>query len=108
MEVNGLFDVEFRILVSCRDAHIYTIKRGYKTGRLCAQLNSQPVGLLRINNNIIIATMDQMLSSFSTKGKNCNIESWFNLNSLLIFLKKLIFSKPIEIKFVCNLLIFVK
>ena len=47
MEVNGLFDVEFRILVSCRDAHIYTIKRGYKTGRLCVQLNSQPVGLLR-------------------------------------------------------------
>ncbi len=68
--MNGLFDVEYRILVSCRDAHIYAIKRGFKTGRLCAQLSSQPVGLLRVNNNIVIACMDQMLSSFSTKG-NC-------------------------------------
>ncbi|CAG2105820.1 unnamed protein product, partial [Medioppia subpectinata] len=70
IEANGLFDVEYRLMVSCRDAHIYTIKRGYKTGRLCLQLNSQPVGILRVNNNIVIATMNQMLSTFTTKG-NC-------------------------------------
>lgn len=70
IEVNGLFDVEYRILVSCRDAHIYSIKRGFKTGRLCVQLNSQPVGLLRVNNNIVVGCMDQMLSTYTSKG-NC-------------------------------------
>lgn len=70
IEVNGLFDVEYHILVSCRDAHIYSIKRGFKTGRLCVQLNSQPVGLLRVNNNIVVGCMDQMLSTYTSKG-NC-------------------------------------
>ncbi|RWS02729.1 Bardet-Biedl syndrome 1 protein-like protein, partial [Dinothrombium tinctorium] len=68
IEVNGLFDVEYRLIVSCRDAHIYTIKRGFKTGRLCVQLNSQPVGLLRINNNIIVGCMDSSLSAYTPKG----------------------------------------
>jgi Bardet-Biedl syndrome 1 protein len=27
MSVSGLFDVEFRIVVSCRDGNIYTLKR---------------------------------------------------------------------------------
>ncbi|RWS29918.1 Bardet-Biedl syndrome 1 protein-like protein [Leptotrombidium deliense] len=70
IEVNGLFDVEYRLIVTCRDAHIYTIKRGFKTGRLCVQLNSQPVGLLRINNNIIVGCMDCSLSAYTPKG-NC-------------------------------------
>ncbi|XP_054167725.1 Bardet-Biedl syndrome 1 protein homolog [Oppia nitens] len=70
IESNGLFDVEFRLLVSCRDAHIYTIKRGYKSGRLCVQLSSQPVGLVKMNNNIVVATMNKTLSTFTTKG-NC-------------------------------------
>lgn len=70
VEVNGLFDIEYRIIVSCRDAHIYTIKRGFKTARLCVQLSSQPVGLIRVNNNIIVATMDNQLHNYTTKG-NC-------------------------------------
>lgn len=70
VEVNGLFDVEYRLVVSCRDAHIYTIKRGFKTGRLCVQLSSQPVGLLRVNNNVIVGCMDGTIANYTTKG-NC-------------------------------------
>ncbi|XP_015781320.1 Bardet-Biedl syndrome 1 protein-like isoform X2 [Tetranychus urticae] len=70
LEISGLFNVEYRVIVSCRDACIYTIKRGFKTGRLCVQLNSQPVGLVRYNNNIIVGTMDQCLSCFTING-NC-------------------------------------
>lgn len=70
IEVSGLFDVEYRLIVSCRDANIYTIKRGFKTGRLCVQLNSQPVGLLRSHNNIIVACLDGTLSCYTTNG-NC-------------------------------------
>lgn len=68
IEANGLFDVEYRILFACRDAHIYLIKRGYSTGRLCIQLNSQPVGLARIGSNIYVACMDQTLSIYTSKG----------------------------------------
>ena len=68
IEANGLFDVEYRILFACRDAHIYLIKRGYTSGRLCIQLNSHPVGLARIGSNIYVACMDQTLSIFTTKG----------------------------------------
>ncbi|KAH9408723.1 Bardet-Biedl syndrome 1 protein, partial [Tyrophagus putrescentiae] len=68
IEASGLFDVEYRILFACRDAHIYLIKRGYSSGRLCIQLNSHPVGLARIGSNIYVACMDHTLSIFTTKG----------------------------------------
>lgn len=68
IEANGLFDVEYRILFACRDANIYLIKRGYTSGRLCIQLNAHPVGLARIGSNIYVATMDQTLNIFTTKG----------------------------------------
>lgn len=60
--------MEYRILFACRDAHIYLIKRGYSSGRLCIQLNSHPVGLARIGSNIYVACMDHTLSIFTTKG----------------------------------------
>ena len=70
IEVNGLFEVEYRIIVSCRDARIYTIKRGFKSGRLCVQLNSQPVGITLLNNNIIVSCMDSSLGCYTVNG-NC-------------------------------------
>ncbi|GIY18457.1 bardet-Biedl syndrome 1 protein [Caerostris darwini] len=69
MDVSGLFDVEFRIVVACRDGCLYTLKRGYKSARFCVKLKSQCVGLQRINNSIIVGTMDDMLSSYNNKGK---------------------------------------
>ncbi|UXI22696.1 lysine-specific demethylase 8 [Sarcoptes scabiei] len=69
IQTNGLFDVEYKLLFACRDAHVYLIKRGYTVGRLCIQLNSQPVGLIRMsNNNIYIGTMDGTLSIYTNKG----------------------------------------
>ncbi|KAI1280886.1 Bardet-Biedl syndrome 1 protein [Halotydeus destructor] len=84
IEVNGLFDVDYRLIVSCRDAHIYTIKRGFKTGRLCVQLTSQPSGILRINNNIIVATMDAVLYNYNSKG-NCmwNLKLPFKITAIV-------------------------
>ncbi|KAK4326344.1 hypothetical protein Pmani_003138 [Petrolisthes manimaculis] len=67
--VNGLYDVEYRIIVACRNGQIYTLKRGVKLGRPTAELTSQPVGLIRRDKSIIVATMDQYLYSFNNKGK---------------------------------------
>ncbi|GFS80161.1 bardet-Biedl syndrome 1 protein [Nephila pilipes] len=69
MDVSGLFDVEFRIVVACRDGCLYTLKRGYKSARFCVKLKSQCVGLQRVNNSIIVGTMDDMLSAYNNKGK---------------------------------------
>lgn len=36
--VNGLFDVEFRIVVVCRDGKVYIFKRGSKLVKVCIEL----------------------------------------------------------------------
>ena len=69
LNVMGLYDVEFRILVACRNGALCLLKRGWQVAKEICQLDSQPVGLLRREKNIIIATMDNMLMSFTNKGK---------------------------------------
>lgn len=67
LSVTGLYDVEYRIIVACRNGQIYTLKRGTKVGRPTAELTSQPVGLIRRDKTIIVATMDHHLHSFNNK-----------------------------------------
>lgn len=67
IDVSGLFEVEFRLIISCRDACIYIVKRGNKSAKLVVQLTSQPVGLVQSNANIIIGCMDRTLSCFNSK-----------------------------------------
>ncbi|KAK8384168.1 hypothetical protein O3P69_009121 [Scylla paramamosain] len=69
LSVTGLYDVEYRIIVACRNGQIYTLKRGTKIGRPTAELTSQPVGLIRRDKTVIVATMDHHLHSFNNKGK---------------------------------------
>jgi Bardet-Biedl syndrome 1 protein len=69
MSVTGLFDVEFRIVVACRDGKVYTLKRGSKTAKACIELTSQAVSLERIGKNIVVGCMDDTLTCYSTKGK---------------------------------------
>lgn len=71
LSVNGLFDVEYRIVTSCRNGCVYTLKRGTSEGvvKHCIELKSQPVGMERIGKTIYVGTMDQMLHCFTAKGK---------------------------------------
>ncbi|XP_023347799.1 Bardet-Biedl syndrome 1 protein homolog isoform X2 [Eurytemora carolleeae] len=65
----GLYDVEYRILVVCRDGSLCYLKRGWPAAKIISQLDSQAVGLIRREKNLVIATMDNRLFSFTTKGK---------------------------------------
>lgn len=65
----GLFDVEYRITVSCRNGRIYSMKRGTKEAKLCFEVSSQPVGLEKIGKHVLVACADSTLQCFSTKGK---------------------------------------
>src|SRR5690242_14442725 len=50
---SGLLDVEYRIVIACRNGSIYTIKNGELSG-IAIELEVQPVGLVRIDRHIMI------------------------------------------------------
>ena len=67
MSVTGLYDVEYRIVVACRDGNVYTIKNGEVTGNVI-QLEAQPSGLLRTGKSIIVGCAN-VFHSYHIKGK---------------------------------------
>lgn len=69
INVSGMYDVEYRIIATCRDGKIYTFKRVNTTPKHCIELSSQPVGLVRINKTIVVGCMDETLQCVSDKGK---------------------------------------
>lgn len=69
INISGMYDVEYRIIATCRDGKIYTFKRVNTTPKHCIELSSQPVGLIRINKTIVVGCMDETLQCVSDKGK---------------------------------------
>merc|ERR1719183_303675 len=68
MSVIGLFSIEYRITVACRDGNIYTIKNGQMLSTVI-ELETQPVGLVRSEKNIFVGCMDNVIHCFHFKGK---------------------------------------
>jgi len=68
ISVLGLYDVEYRITVACRDGNIYTIKNGQVLSSVI-ELETQPVGLVRYDKNIYVGCMDNVIHCFHFKGK---------------------------------------
>jgi len=68
ISILGLYDVEYRITVACRDGNIYTIKNGQVLSSVI-ELETQPVGLVRYDKNIYVGCMDNVIHSFHFKGK---------------------------------------
>ncbi|XP_043934152.1 Bardet-Biedl syndrome 1 protein isoform X2 [Protopterus annectens] len=69
MDVTGQFDVEFRITVACRNGNIYFLRRDSRRPKHCIELGSQPVGMVRINKNIVVGCSQETLHGFTQKGK---------------------------------------
>jgi Bardet-Biedl syndrome 1 protein len=70
LHVSGLYDVEFRVIVACRDGAVYVVRRGNTAGKQLFALNSHAVGLEKVNKTIVVAGMDQTLQGYSTKGRS--------------------------------------
>lgn len=68
LSVTGLYDVEYRIVVACRNGNLYQIKKG-KLVATVIELESQPCGLVTIEKNILVGCMDNCIHSFHFKGK---------------------------------------
>jgi Bardet-Biedl syndrome 1 protein len=74
LAITGLYDVEWRIVVGCRDGKIYTIKNGETRGQAVVtgtviELETQPVSIARIDKYIYTTTMDGNLMCFHIKGR---------------------------------------
>ena len=67
LSVSGLYDVEFRIIVACRSGELCVLKRGWQSAKVISHLDSQPVGLVRRDKNVTVATMDGCLMSINSK-----------------------------------------
>lgn len=68
MACTGIYEVEYRIVVSCRNGNIYTIKKGKVIGTVI-ELETQPCGLVVVDKNILVGCMDNVIHSFHFKGK---------------------------------------
>ncbi|GBG30467.1 Bardet-Biedl syndrome 1 protein-like [Hondaea fermentalgiana] len=67
--ISGSKDVEYRVVVACRDSRIYSIRNGDLV-RNCIEMES-PIcgGLVRIGRDIIFACVDKTLHSYHVKGR---------------------------------------
>lgn len=107
MDITGLFDVDYRILVACRDGCIYSLKRGQKSAKLCLELHSQAVGLcVRPSLGCVyVGCMDHSLRCYSTQGKGPNkyAQLWIvQLNHAIVAMQSItIKSLGLELVAVC-------
>ncbi|XP_044125970.1 Bardet-Biedl syndrome 1 protein isoform X2 [Bufo gargarizans] len=69
LDVNGQYDIEYRITVACRNGNVYILRRASKHPKYCIELSTQVVGIVRVQKNIIIGTSQETLLGYSQKGK---------------------------------------
>jgi Bardet-Biedl syndrome 1 protein len=68
MAITGTKDVEFRIVVACRDGKVHTIKGDGLAGNVI-ELESLPCGLVRLEKAIVVGCMSNTVHGFSLRGK---------------------------------------
>jgi Bardet-Biedl syndrome 1 protein len=64
---SGAFEVDFRLLILCRDSQVYVLRRGWAAPRLAIQLTTQPIALVRHSSNVLVGCMNQVLSAHTAK-----------------------------------------
>lgn len=67
MAISGTYDVEYRIVVACRDGNVYQIKKGKLLGTVI-EMESQISGLVLLEKSILVGGMDNTIHSFHFKG----------------------------------------
>lgn len=68
----GTLEGSHRIVVSCRDGCIYSVKNG-ALHNVVIQPDAQPCGIARYDNLIAVITMSNTLSYYNLKGKRQNV-----------------------------------
>jgi Bardet-Biedl syndrome 1 protein len=68
IETNGQYDVDGKIFIACRDGKVYVVKNGILTNKVY-DIESRPVGIVYLDKTIVVAGMNNVVSSYYGKGK---------------------------------------
>ncbi|CAG0912671.1 unnamed protein product [Notodromas monacha] len=68
LHVTGLFDVEFRFVLGCRDGSIAMVKRGDDEAATVAKCSVPPVGVHIVGKTIVVPCMDNSIRCYSLLG----------------------------------------
>ena len=68
MAVDGQLDIDYRVMIACRDGHVYSIKKGKLLGSVM-QMESLVTGLTIIDKVVYVACMDGCVHAHSFKAK---------------------------------------
>jgi len=68
LHCDGQFDVDYKCYVACRNGCVYLVSKG-QVDEMKIQIESKPVGMVRIDRNLVIAGMDNTIKAFTLKGK---------------------------------------
>ena len=69
MNVSGVYAVDFRLFVGCRDAKVHVLRKDSKQSKLFLELNSPIVGMERILKQFILGLKNRTLICYSVKAK---------------------------------------
>ena len=69
LHVSGVFEVDYKVFVSCRDGNIYLVKRGSRLAKVCIQTGSHALGIEKQGKNILVGAMDDSLTCYTSRGK---------------------------------------
>ncbi|XP_057671410.1 Bardet-Biedl syndrome 1 protein homolog isoform X2 [Diorhabda carinulata] len=71
IKATGTFNVDFRIMIACRQGHICVLRRNWLEGKNIIQMNSNIVDfvILPEDNFIVVATTDKMINCFTKRGQ---------------------------------------
>ncbi|KAJ8939077.1 hypothetical protein NQ318_008680 [Aromia moschata] len=66
----GIFDVEYRIIIGCREKLICVLRRGWLEGKVIVQLINNIIDIIVVpgDNFIMVATENQMLTCYTKRG----------------------------------------
>ena len=68
LDITGQFDIDYKAYVACRDGKVYVVKNS-EVGQLSYDIETKPVGLVRIDKTIVVGGMNNTFYSFFAKGK---------------------------------------
>ncbi|KAI3385456.1 hypothetical protein SNEBB_008787 [Seison nebaliae] len=68
---SGIFEVEYRLAIACRNNFVYLFKRGSNevVDRIFLENTTAIIGMVAIHKSLLIGTANQQLSAYTMKGK---------------------------------------
>lgn len=73
IQATGLYDIEFRIVVACRERYVCLLRKDWFEGKILFQTNSNIVDMIIIpgDNFIVVGDAEKTLHCYTKKVKHC-------------------------------------